>query len=100
MKVWKRAYGSADAYNEEWWICRRNQKLVQRVHQVLFHPHPNFLIQKIEDKVVACAEHKHLRLCLLSILKLQSAILQHFAYWKSLLHSSGHGASQGLLTMT
>lgn len=75
VEVWKRAYSSADAYYEERWIGRRYKKLVERIDQVLFYLHPDFLIQKRVDKVVACAEHKHLWLCLLSILKLQRAIL-------------------------
>lgn len=100
VEVWKGANGSADAYNEERWIGRRYQKLVERIDQVFFHLHANLLIQKGEDEVVACAEQKHLWLCLLSILKFQSAILQHFTYGRSLLYSLGHGASQGLLTMT
>lgn len=57
MEVWKRAYGSADAYNKERWIGRRYQKLVERIDQVLFHPHSDLLIQKREEKIVACAEH-------------------------------------------
>ena len=99
VEMRKRADGSADAHDEEWWERWGYQELIERGHQVLLHLQAYLLIQEGKGEIVPSAKQEHIGPGMAPVLKLQGSIVEDFGHRGRLLHTRGKGAFQGLLAM-